>query len=196
MKVIPNAQHSDRLAQNSHETSRYILNSNTCPNCYKQYSRNWCLLRHVEKCKGDKNKFRCEHCFTDFKHEKSRFYHYKRCSVKNKVEAPSQPTTTSNTINTQTYINNQHNNTNNNIIIVYNSQGNSEFRTDHLKAEDLQKIIKLAAEHIDRSVKINKNNIMMITFRSRKEVLYITFLHRCQRVSVKKIDYFLELTLY
>jgi len=161
-------EHKNSHNENTHQNDA----ANTCPNCYKQFARNWCLLRHIEKCNGEKNKFHCEHCSKKFHHERSRFQHYKICSIKKEKDAKAlipvedidstiafpldttQPIT--NMINTQNNIgtvgtqNNIdiENQQNNNIIIVYNP-GNTEFKTDHLKAEDLQKILQLATPYVD-----------------------------------------------
>ena len=124
--------------------------------CYKNFTRKWSLVRHIENCKGEKNKFQCEYCMTDFRHDNSRFRHYKICSTKKEL-AISQDKIPSNNLNQNLTVtngnlnnnNNIDNSVNNNIIIVYNPTGNTPFSTDHLTAEDLQKIIKLASSRLD-----------------------------------------------
>lgn len=140
-------------------TSNLHDNDNThqCQMCYKQFTRNWSLLKHMEKCKGDKNKLQCEYCLTEFKHEKSRFRHYKICEAKRKLhvvkaEIPPGNSSQINNLTNGTQNINNNNSVNNNIIIVYNTNGNTPFTTDHLKAEDFKKIIELASKHIDNRV--------------------------------------------
>ena len=161
-------QNSHDSTQNSHDVTQNS-HDNSCPFCYKVFTRNWCLIRHVEICKGENNKHQCIYCQKEFKHNKSRFQHYKICKVKKEIDSKAlitiededTPATIAipgtvntyqeanninniNTLETQNNIQNQQNN----IIIVYNP-GNTDFKTDHLKAEDLQKILQLASPYVD-----------------------------------------------
>jgi uncharacterized C2H2 Zn-finger protein len=126
-----------------------------CPVCYKIFTRKWSLVKHIEKCKGATNRFQCEYCMVEFKQDNSRFRHYKICSIKKELDVETCSTCCKvgqQIVNNSGQINNLTNSTqnnNNNIIIVYNPSGKTPFSTDHLTAEDLQKIIKLAASRLD-----------------------------------------------
>ena len=127
-----------------------------CHICYKNLSSNCYLLKHIKTCKGVINRLQCEYCEKEFKHEKSRFHHYKTCGTKKEMalikekEKEEKPT-----INNSGQINNligsgtQNVTQNNNIIIVYNPNGMTPFSTDHLKAEDFKKILQLASARLD-----------------------------------------------
>jgi hypothetical protein len=112
----------------------------------------------MEKCKGidTKNRMQCDFCEKEFKHERSRFYHYKICGTKKEMALIAAKEKEEKTINNNSgQMNNQlgsgtQNNTqNNNIIIVYNPNGMTPFSTDHLKAEDFKKILQLASARLD-----------------------------------------------
>ena len=146
--------------ESSSTTSDNDTKKHNCPLCHKNFTRNWSLTKHIEKCKGvdTKNRLQCEYCEKEFKHDRSRFYHYKICGTKKEmdlIEAKEKEEKT--TINNSGQINNNlstgtqnvNNNTNNNIIIVYNPTGMTPFSTDHLKAEDFKKILKLASSRLD-----------------------------------------------
>jgi hypothetical protein len=139
---------------------------NQCVMCMKTFSRNWYLMKHIDKCTGPKSCFQCEYCSKEFSHKDSRFKHYKICKTKKEIDSKAlvpvtteqelQASTINNTTNIQTQnIENQNNIQNqqnvqqqNNVIILYNS-GNPDFKTDHLKAEDIQKILQLANPFVD-----------------------------------------------
>jgi hypothetical protein len=184
---VPSTQFSNDI-ENTIETDT-INNDNTstisntvskrmieCPECNKQFTRMWCLERHIEKCKGNINKHKCEYCNKLFSYKTSRYHHYKVCKIKKEKDAttlvPTNPTSTevventsdqcakitnNNTINNGTIENQQVNNTqniqnnNNNVIIVYDPN-NINFKTDHLAAEDLHNIVQLASRFIDSRV--------------------------------------------
>ena len=57
-----------------------------CHLCFKKLSSKSYLLKHIEKCKGVKNRHQCEFCEKIFNHEKSRFHHYKICAAKKDLE--------------------------------------------------------------------------------------------------------------
>lgn len=137
-----NQQNSNITNTSSNISDTVTENKHSCPKCYKSYNHNWCLLRHIDICKGIIDRHKCEYCNHTFKHEKSRFRHYKTCAEKNKHDTINIGT--QNNINIGTQINN-----NNNIIIVYNKSGGTPFTTDHLTAEDFKKILELASPHID-----------------------------------------------
>ena len=139
----------------SAETDENGNKKHRCHICYKNLSSNCYLLKHIKTCKGVINRLQCEYCEKEFKHEKSRFHHYKICGTKKEmalIEDKQKPT-----INNSGQINNNlstgtqnvNNNTNNNIIIVYNPNGITPFSTDHLKAEDFKKILQLASARLD-----------------------------------------------
>ena len=146
--------------QNSHDLPKntHCVEIKRCLHCAKDFSSKWYLNKHIEKCKGVKNKLQCEYCKKDFKHENSRFYHYKICTVKLAL-LKTEPQKSSNNISQNmtvtdhgTLNNNIDNRVNNNIIIVYNQSGDTPFSTEHLKAEDFKKILKLAAERLDNRI--------------------------------------------
>ena len=56
-----------------------------CPVCQKDFSRNRYLKKHIEFCKGVINRLQCEYCEKEFKHENSRFRHYKTCATKKEM---------------------------------------------------------------------------------------------------------------
>ena len=58
----------------------------TCHKSNKNFSHNWCLIRHAEKCKGLKNPRECEYCKKTFKHDRSRFRHYNKCEKKQTIQ--------------------------------------------------------------------------------------------------------------
>ncbi|MFZ9343477.1 MAG: C2H2-type zinc finger protein, partial [Candidatus Nanopelagicaceae bacterium] len=86
---------SNDITHNSHtEPNNSHLNIKTitskeykCIKCFKCFDRNWSLRRHMEKCKGIKDRFSCEYCNSLFSHEKSRFGHYKICKAKKEVDS-------------------------------------------------------------------------------------------------------------
>lgn len=131
-----------------------------CPLCHKDFSRNRYLRKHIEKCKGVINRLQCEYCEKEFKHENSRCRHYKTCATKKDMAAKqkeAEEDKVKTVINNSGQTNNQlgtgtqniNNNTNNNIIIVYNPSDTTPFTTDHLKAIDFKKILKLANNKLD-----------------------------------------------
>lgn len=132
-------QNNHYMQQNNHydKIPPHSASEKECPSCKKTFAANWRLVRHIEKCKGDKRRFECENCLKQFTHERSRFNHYKICAVK---KAPQTIINNTTNINAETYIENQ--TTNNNVIIIY---GKQPFTRDHLTKEDLQKIV----QHID-----------------------------------------------
>jgi len=130
----------NEATKNTNEETKNTNEIHKCHSCCKEFTRNWYLTKHVEKCKGIRNKLQCEYCEKTFKHENSRFYHYKRCEKKK--ETASDPPKIANTVSqnmTATHrgvINNQvdnsvDNSVNNNIIIVYNPNGNTPFIKDY-----------------------------------------------------------------
>ena len=128
---------------------------NTCPMCCNDFLRKRYLIKHIENCKGKKNKLQCEYCEKEFTHEKSRFHHYKICATKKEmavIEAKKTLHDNSGQMNNQLINGIQNNTQNNNFIIVYNPTGNTPFSTDHLKAEDFKKILKLAADRLDNRI--------------------------------------------
>ena len=158
-------ENHDRTGENHDESSSTTIDSDTqkhtCLLCHKKFTRKWSLTKHMENCKGvvnKKDKLQCEYCEKEFKHERSRFYHYKICATKKEVdfieaeEKETKPKTINNsgqTNNLTNGIQNINNNTNNNIIIVYNPTGNTPFSTEHLKAIDFKKILRLAKNNLD-----------------------------------------------
>lgn len=120
-----------------HEKQVVGVSENRCHKCDKTFSRSWCLIRHTEKCTGKKDRYQCEHCSIRFTHEKSRFHHYKICKVKNKESSQNQNSNIN--INTQ----------NNNIIIIYNKDEHTKFKTDHLTIDGLEKILQFATPIVD-----------------------------------------------
>lgn len=139
-------------------TNEQNSNNNNCHLCNKNFTRKWSLKKHMETCKGIKNKLQCEYCEKDFTHEKSRFRHYKTCITKKEFEIAKAEEAAAAKNNNTTQMNNnltngiQNNIQNNNIIIVYNPVGSTPFSTDHLKAEDFKKILKLASERLDNRI--------------------------------------------
>jgi hypothetical protein len=154
------AKNSQYSAKNSHSVEHDSVTAenvvrHSCPLCYKSFSRNRYLIKHIENCKGEQNKLECEFCLKKFRNERSRFPHYKICCVKREMSVVVKYTESQRPLTTQhnSLVNGTQNITNNtNIIIVYNPTRNTPFSTDHLNAEDLQKILKLASTHIDNRV--------------------------------------------
>lgn len=58
---------------------------NKCPKCEKSFSQKWRATRHIKTCNGIVNKFECSYCKCTFKHETSKYKHYKTCKEKNKL---------------------------------------------------------------------------------------------------------------
>jgi len=145
-------QNNNHINQNNNHTDS---NNNTvpysCTKCNKTFCANWYLTKHMEKCKGIRDKHSCEYCHLEFKHQRSRFGHYKICKVKKERDAtaliPFEPpinepinvNTINNNIQTQNNIDTQNNTTNNidtqnntqNIIVVYH-QDNIEYSDVHI----------------------------------------------------------------
>ena len=137
------------IQTNSHpmQTNSHLNDINTAPNCCskckKAFCANWYLVKHMENCKGIKDRLSCEYCFLDFKHERSRFKHYKICLAKKEIDSKSLvPSSTNNPSNTSqkpisssqvaSTINNvggNQNNTQNNIvnILTFPQAGDKNF---------------------------------------------------------------------
>jgi transcriptional regulator NrdR family protein len=171
----PTTQNGYPITQNGYSTEIINQDSNNidkkhrCPICDKTYNRQWCVTRHIEKCKGNINKYKCEYCNERFTHAKSRFRHYKTCIIKKDIDSKALvvPTITEgiieppkDTMNNHTTNNNTINNNINtvgtqnniqNLVIVYN-QGNTEFKTHHLDDISLQRILQYAHPEVDRRV--------------------------------------------
>ena len=141
-----------------------------CKKCDKCLYANWYLTKHMEKCKGIRDKNSCEYCHKIFKHDNSRFGHYKICKVKKERDAtaliPYEASTNeldnihtiNNNIQTQNNIDTQNNTTNNidtqnntqNIIVVYH-QDNIEYLKDHIGEEAIEYIKKMYPR-VDRRI--------------------------------------------
>ena len=57
-----------------------------CSKCNKNFSANWYLKKHIEKCKGFIDIYSCEYCKKKFTHRDSRYNHYKICKTKKEVD--------------------------------------------------------------------------------------------------------------
>ena len=167
--IIQNTKNKGNITNNTGNTTNNTGKhdgiagcNNLCDMCNKEFTRTWYLRKHLDCCRGVKNPLQCEYCKKHFLHKDSRFKHYKVCKTKKEIDSmalvpvadPSdvvQPTTINNNIETQniqTQQNIQNQNNNQNVIIVYNP-GSTEFKTDHLKADDLQKILQLATPFVN-----------------------------------------------
>lgn len=144
-------QNSRNPQQNNHNEPPY--HSGKCPQCEKVFIANWRLLRHIEKCKGEKNRFECEHCLKQFTHERSRFRHYKICT-----KPPTIINNNTTNINAETYIENQTNNNYN--ILVF---GEQPFITDHLTKEHWKKIV----ENIDSRAMTEYSKYILLNVKNR-----------------------------
>ena len=114
---------------------------NRCPKCEKCLYAKWYLKKHMDTCKGIRDKHSCEYCYKVFKHDNSRFAHYKICVAKKEIDSKSlvpstnNPSNPSNTTSQQvaSTINNvggnQNNNTQNNIvnILTFPQAGDKNF---------------------------------------------------------------------
>jgi len=139
-----------------------------CKKCDKCLYAKWYLTKHMEKCKGIRDKHSCEYCHKIFKHDNSRFGHYKICKVKKERDAtaliPYEPLTNEpmnvNTINNNIQTQNNNNiqtqnnidtqNNTQNIIVVYH-QDNIEYLKDHIGEEALEYIKKMYPR-VDRRI--------------------------------------------
>jgi hypothetical protein len=84
-------RHVERRHKEESRKEDPVQPPNTCKDiqchlCFKKLSSKSYLLKHIDKCKGVKNRHQCEFCEKKFKHEKSRFHHYKICGAKKKLE--------------------------------------------------------------------------------------------------------------
>uniref|UniRef100_A0A6C0CTT0 C2H2-type domain-containing protein n=1 Tax=viral metagenome TaxID=1070528 RepID=A0A6C0CTT0_9ZZZZ len=77
---------SNDIQTNSNDKIQHNNIPYKCLKCSKGFCAKWYLTKHMEKCKGIKDRFSCEYCNSLFSHEKSRFGHYKICKAKNKKE--------------------------------------------------------------------------------------------------------------
>jgi hypothetical protein len=139
------SQKNSNLSQkNSNLVSSDYENTLQCDKCCKTFTAHWYLVKHKEKCKGKNNAYQCEYCNCIFKHEKSRFRHYKTC--KEKLEAEAKTVTIKNHCQEADVINNTHienqNNHTQNIILVYKPE-NMEFIKDHIGESALDYIKKI-----------------------------------------------------
>ena len=107
-----------------------------CKKCDKCLYAKWYLNKHMEKCKGIRDKHSCEYCHKMFKHEKTRFSHYKICKTKKEIDSKSLVPVTdtppavsqqvASTINNVSGI--QNNNTNNIVnILTFPQPGDTNF---------------------------------------------------------------------
>lgn len=55
-----------------------------CDKCNREFSHNWCLIRHAKTCKGYITKNQCKDCRTVFNNRKALYRHSKICDVQNK----------------------------------------------------------------------------------------------------------------
>lgn len=110
------------------------------------------MAKHREKCKGIRNAYQCEFCGYTFKHERSKYKHYRTC--KEKLEAEAKNITIKNHCQEADVINNTHienqNNHTQNVILVYNPE-NMEFIKDHI-GESALEYIKKIYPNIDRRI--------------------------------------------
>uniref|UniRef100_A0A6C0CS99 C2H2-type domain-containing protein n=1 Tax=viral metagenome TaxID=1070528 RepID=A0A6C0CS99_9ZZZZ len=109
-----------------------------CKKCDKCLYAKWYLTKHMEKCKGIRDKYSCEYCHKTFTHDTSRFKHYKICKTKKEIDSKSLvPVTDTPTAISQqvaSTINNvsgdqNNNNTQNNIvnILTFPQSGDKNF---------------------------------------------------------------------
>lgn len=162
-------QNNTHINQNNNHTDS---NNNTipysCTKCNKTFCANWYLTKHMEKCKGIRDKNSCEYCHLEFKHQRSRFGHYKICKVKKERDAtaliPYEASTnepihaqtinnniqTQNNNNIQTQNNIDTQNNTQNIIVVYHPD-NIEYLKDHIGEEALDYIKKMYPR-VDRRI--------------------------------------------
>ena len=109
-----------------------------CKKCDKCLYAKWYLTKHMEKCKGIRDKYSCEYCHKTFTHDTSRFKHYKICKSKKEIDSKSlvPVTDTPQAISQQvaSTINNvsgdqNNNNTQNNIvnILTFPQSGDKNF---------------------------------------------------------------------
>lgn len=73
---------NSNLLRHIDEFHKEPATENKCVKCCKTFSRKWSLTQHFKICKGIINKLECEYCKLNFKHERSRFRHYKTCATK------------------------------------------------------------------------------------------------------------------
>jgi len=65
----------------SEQRSPDLTSSFWCPNCFKQYSTKYTLLRHIKFECGKEPQFPCSQCFKRFKHKSHLVRHTKVCKV-------------------------------------------------------------------------------------------------------------------
>ena len=140
--ITHNSSNTTHNNSNTQNNSNNDINNNNntshkCIKCTKQFSRQWCLIRHSEKCQGIKDPYSCEYCHKMFTHDNSRFKHYKICKTKKEIDSKSlvpvtdtPPNVSQQVASTINNIQNQQNNNNTqNIvnILTFPQSGNNNF---------------------------------------------------------------------
>jgi hypothetical protein len=151
-KSHPAPKKSHPEPKNSHLENNTDENKFKCDKCCKIFAEPWYMAKHREKCKGIRNAYQCEYCNCTFKHERSKYKHYRTC--KEKLEAEAKTITIKNHCQEANVINNTHienqNNHTQNVILVYNPE-NMEFIKDHI-GESALEYIKKIYPNIDRRI--------------------------------------------
>lgn len=76
-----NYQSCGNARMGSEQRSPDLTTSFWCPNCFKQYSTKYTLLRHIKFECGKEPQFPCSQCFKRFKHKSHLVRHTKVCKV-------------------------------------------------------------------------------------------------------------------
>ena len=123
-----------------------------CDKCQKVFTRRYSMLKHHEKCEGERNPLQCQHCLKHLKYKNNLAAHMKRCKSTALVVANSQrPPQPSDTFQQQvSSITNNNNTTNNNTnnIININVQApmvfkeNTPYQFDHITKKTIKQLLK------------------------------------------------------
>ena len=131
-----------------------------CSKCNKNFSANWYLKKHIEKCKGFIDIYSCEYCKKKFTHRDSRYNHYKICKTKKEIDAKALIKNNeehkdneakdinieqqrADTINNNVNSHNTTNNTINNYILQFPEDGDNkfEFSIEHITDAVMTKLL-------------------------------------------------------